>query len=216
MNLLYQGLVLVHVVIGFASLVVFWLPLMVKKGGRWHKQAGMAFAIMMYVVSITAFVVSVMLLIDPIAVRSPGNALSPSEAMVFSADVRSTSLFLLAISILVMSSVTHGLMTIRAKREHSVMRHPLSLLSQGGLAAIGLVLGLFMLSETGGRQILFGVFAALCFVSGTGNLRFCLMKSPIRGDWMLQHLSSMIGAGIGSYTAFFVLGGNRYLEFLSG
>ena len=87
MNLLYQGLVLVHVVIGFASLVVFWLPLMVKKGGRWDKQAGMAFAIMMYVVSITAFVVSVMLLIDPIAVRSPGNALSPSEAMVFSAGV---------------------------------------------------------------------------------------------------------------------------------
>ena len=74
MNLLYQGLVLVHVVIGFASLVVFWLPLMVKKGGRWHKQAGMAFAIMMYVVSITAFVVSVMLLIDPdIRVATPAS-----------------------------------------------------------------------------------------------------------------------------------------------
>ncbi|MEM7362969.1 MAG: tetratricopeptide repeat protein [Pseudomonadota bacterium] len=216
MNLVYQGLLLIHVIIGFASLLVFWLPLAVKKGGRFHKQAGMAFALMMYLVSATAFVVAIMLLIDPIAVRAPPGELSMSEAMAFSADVRSTSLFLLAISVLVMSSVTHGLMTTRAKLDQTRMRHPWSLASQSGLIVMGIILGFVALTESGGRQILFGVFAVLCTVSGTGNLRFCLRVEPPRREWMLQHLSSMIGAGIGSYTAFFVFGGNRYLEFLSG
>lgn len=216
MNLVYEGLILIHVVIGFASLVVFWLPLAVKKGAHLHRQSGMTFAVMMYVVAATAFVVSILLLIDPIAVRAPDATLSASDAMVFSANVRGTSLFLLTISVLVMSSVTHGLMTTRAKADHSVMRHPWSLASQGGLIMMGLVLGVYMLNETAGRQVLFGVFAVLCIVIGTGNLRFCLSGASTRGEWMLQHLSSMIGAGIGAYTAFFVFGGTRYLEFLSG
>ena len=36
-------------------------------------------------------------------------------------------------------------------------------------------------------------------------------------EWMVAHLSAMIGAGIGTHTAFFVFGGSRFLaELLSG
>jgi hypothetical protein len=30
-------------------------------------------------------------------------------------------------------------------------------------------------------------------------------------EWVIAHLSSIIGAGIASYTAFFVFGGNRFM-----
>lgn len=36
-------------------------------------------------------------------------------------------------------------------------------------------------------------------------------------QWMISHMGSMIGAGIGSYTAFFVFGGSRlFTELLTG
>jgi hypothetical protein len=67
------------------------------------------------------------------------------------------------------------------------------------------------------NQILFFVFAGICIAASLGNLRYCLKRDVQHSEWMIAHMGAMIGAGIGSYTAFFVFGGNRYFaELLTG
>ena len=69
----YNSLLFVHVLIGAASLVLFWVPVATRKGSLWHRRAGRWYANAMYAVSISAFVMSTMMLIDPVGSREPGN-----------------------------------------------------------------------------------------------------------------------------------------------
>ena len=57
--------------------------------------------------------------------------------------------------------------------------------------------------------LLFKIFAALSV-----SLSFSMMKyvfKPVlkQREWIIEHLGSILGAGIGAYTAFFAFGGSR-------
>ena len=54
------------------ALVLFWVPVAARKGSPLHVRAGRYYSTVMYAVSATAFVASVMVLIDPIGIRRPG------------------------------------------------------------------------------------------------------------------------------------------------
>jgi hypothetical protein len=83
-----------------------------------------------------------------------------------------------------------------------------------------LAVGIWLaLTATGGSpmSVLYYIFAALCSVTAISNLRFCLKQTVTRGEQIIAHIGSIIGAGIGSHTAFFVFGANRFLsELLTG
>ena len=49
----------IHIYGGFASLLLFWFPLILKKGSPWHKRMGIAFSVCMVFVIITAAFFSV-------------------------------------------------------------------------------------------------------------------------------------------------------------
>lgn len=214
MNSVYNLLLYIHVVIGFGSLVLFWLPVMARKGSPWHKQAGRWYANAMYVVSLSALIIAIMVLMDPMGVKFPDNQFTMENAFQVATSQREQSLFLLAISVLVFASVRHGLLSLKAKFNHQLMRAKSHLLLNITLLVVGLSLGVLAFVD---GSILFWIFAALCTFASIGNLRYCMTVSPGKGEWLITHLSSMFGAGIGSYTAFFVFGGNRYLGgFLEG
>ena len=214
MHSAYNILIFIHVTFGFVSLVLFWIPIISKKGSAVHIRAGYYYSKIMYTVATSAIILAILILIDPIATKYPGHRFEPSELLNIIAEIRSISFFLLAISFLVLANVRHGLLTIKYKKQHSKMREPSHLLLNLILVSMGVSL-IFLAS--GNNAILFYVFAALCIVLGGGNLRYCLRKEAPKMEWLIAHLGSMIGAGIGSYTAFFVFGGSRYLsEILTG
>jgi hypothetical protein len=208
MSTTYTFLIFLHVSAGFFSLILFWIPIWSKKGSPLHIRSGRWYLDIMYVVSISAFCLSILLMIDPIAAKFSTANFSALRAIEVSAETRRSSLFLLAISILVLVNIRHGVLSLKAKRQHSLMRAPSHLLLNTCLLIAGISL---IIAGNGGSRILFYIFAGLCITTSVGNLRYCLKSQVANKEWLIAHLSSMIGAGIASYTAFFVFGGNRFM-----
>ncbi len=216
MLLIYKSLLLFHIGIGFVSLILFWVPVFAKKGGALHVRSGHWFAKAMYAVGFSALALSLMLMLDPIGFKYGDHAFTPEERVKVLASVRDTGLFLLAISVLVIVGVRNGLQAVRAKGNHALMRRADNLLINLGLMFVG---GWLAIVATGSSpmSVLFYLFATLCIVTAGVNLRFSLRKSVTRGDQIVAHLTSIIGAGIGSHTAFFVFGANRvFADVLTG
>ncbi len=204
----YKILLFIHVVMGFFAALVFWLPVLSKKGGRLHVLAGRAYVGGMYSAAATAIAIALLVLVDPIAAKHPAEALSVERSQGLAVQERTVSTFLLCIGVLVWASIRHGLLSLRAKADHRLMRAPSHLILNAVLGALGLaLLGLGWYAS----QVLFYVFAVLCVGTAVTNLRYCLRPAPDRRAWLVSHMSSMIAAGIATYTAFFVFGGSRFL-----
>jgi len=216
MSLAYKGLLFFHIGIGFVSLILFWIPIFAKKGGAFHKRSGHWFAKVMYTVGLSALTLSLMLMIDPIAFKFGNATFSAEERVKVITNVGDTGLFLLAISVLVLVGVRHGLQAARAKGNHALMRRLDNLAINIILLMVGVWLG-FIATGNSPLSVLFYIFAGLCIYTAMTNLRFCLKKSATRSEQIIAHLTNIIGAGIGSHTAFFVFGASRvFAEFLTG
>lgn len=216
MNTVYQWLIYSHVAAGFISLVLFWIPVASRKGGALHLRAGRWYANTMYVVAGSALVLSLILMTVPLAAKHPNLTASAEELTRIVEREFMVGLFLLAISMLVVVGVRHGILTLKAKSDHAVMRSPLHLGLNLALLSVGLSLAVAAYGGSA-EKILFYVFAGLCTFTAIGNLRYCLRKEVAKMEWLITHLNAMLGAGIASYTAFFVFGGNQFLRgILSG
>ena len=64
MTILDSVLLLAHVVAGTVALLIFWVPVVVRKGGSVHRQSGRIYVYAMWVVICTAFLLSVINLIQ--------------------------------------------------------------------------------------------------------------------------------------------------------
>ena len=92
MTALHGLLVNTHILFGAASLVLFWIPVVARKGSPLHVRAGRYYSIAMYVVSVSAFVASMLVLADPIGIRRPGLEID-SEAAAELAGIEDGSYF---------------------------------------------------------------------------------------------------------------------------
>ncbi len=216
MSFTYQALLFIHIAVGFLSLVLFWIPVAVKKGSALHIRAGHWYAKAMYAVGFSAFVLALMLMIDPIAFKFPDRNFDAETSASVAKQMQNNGLFLLAISILVLVGVRHGLQSVKAKGNQAMMRSFDNIGINVALLAVGLCLG-FIASGGSPLSVLYYIFAILCSVTAIGNLRFCLKRKVTRGEQIIAHIGGMIGAGIGAHTAFFVFGASRVLsEYLTG
>ena len=210
MNAAFKALLFVHVVFGTASVILFWIPVIAKKGSSLHTRTGHWYAKAMYGVGITALCVCLMLMVDPIGFKFPNADFSATETAKIIAREKDIGLFLLAISILTLVGVRHGLQSIQAKGNHAKMRSIDNLAINLILLLTGSWLG-FTATGNSPLSVLFYIFAGLCIVISINNLRFCLKQKVTRGEQITAHLSAIIGAGIGAHTAFFLFGISRFL-----
>lgn len=214
MTTLHSLLVNTHILFGAAALVLFWIPVLAKKGSALHVGAGRYYSTAMYVVSVSAFIASVLVLADPIGVRRPGLEIDGDEALELAESIRLGSLFLLMLSVLVFSSVRHGLAALRERKKPGILRTPwhrgmivvLGLLG-AGIGAMGISRGLILLM----------IFGVISIAASIGMFRESLPERLTASERTIAHLGGMIGSGIGAYTAFFAFGGARFLaELLPG
>lgn len=205
MNWLLASLLFVHVMSGALALISFWVPLLVPKGKRTHRVVGRFFAINMLLSGVSAMVLAGLRLTSPTIF--PASASSELEAHLF------LGWMMLYLGLLAVVLVLFGLKTVRNKGRHELYRTPWLLGLHSALAL--LAVWIFYLGWTERQVLLIGV-AFIAFLVVPGNFRFILKKpvaapGKLRREWLYQHFTAMVGAGIAGYTAFLSFGAARFM-----
>lgn len=213
MSVLHQAALTLHIIVGSFALLLFWIPMLGRKGSVNHRRFGRYFVWGMYAVSGSGLLMSSLDLLFPLSMHASGVELSPAEAISVRSEVREFALFLFSLSLLVLTSTRQGLLTIRHKSERAPLRAPVHTLLCTSLAGVGSLLLLRGLQE---GAILFMLFGSLQLLSGLQNLHYNFKPVLREREWWLAHLNSIIGSGIGVYTGFFVFGGSRLFSGLFG
>ncbi|MBC3765276.1 hypothetical protein [Neptunicella marina] len=205
----HQFLLYVHVAIGAIALIVFWLPLITRKGSANHKRIGKWYVASMYFVAGTGLVMSSLDMIAPIAIRYPDGYNGDKPIADIIERIRFTALFLWMLSLLVINNVRHSELVIKHKNNPSALRTPTYLLLVLSLLVTSLIVGFIGLQS---GRILLQVFAGISLLSAIGALRYMFNKS--KNSWLVEHIGAILGSGIGVYTAFFAFGGRALFAHL--
>ncbi len=206
---IHQFAFYIHVAAGSLALIVFWLPMFAKKGSPKHVKFGRYFTRGMYTVAVSGFIMTGLVLIDPIGVRAPGQPLSLEEAINLANSNRISAGFLMMLSFLVFNSVRQGILVLEAKANRSLLKTPLHL---GMYFAQGLTAILMGYLGIAREILLFQIFSVLCLIDMASSFHYIFKKVLKPREWIITHLGSIIAAGIGAYTAFFAFGGRRILS----
>jgi len=209
MHQAHQILLYIHVFIGALALIIFWVPIATRKGGRWHVQSGKAFVWGMWAVGVSGVIMSVIVWMDPLAIRFPDKEVDPAKAVRFIAHQKMISEFLFMLSLLVLHGVKHSILVLKVKADRQALKswHHL------GLMIFLLVTALFVgIKGLVQNQILLLIFAPIALLNAINGLRYTFKAQVKQREWIIEHFSNILGCGIAVYTAFFAFGGRTYFE----
>jgi len=209
MHFIHESALYLHIAVGACALLLFWVPVFTRKGNMDHKRFGRIFGYAMYTVAGSGIVMSSLDLMFPLAMHAQGLELTPEERGAAIGQVREFALFLFSLSILVFTSTRHGWLVIQHKENRAALRRPSLVGLNGLLIGVGLLL---LVTGVQNGTILFMIFGGLQLSAGVGNLRYIFRAEIKPRQWWTEHLSGLIGSGIGAYTAFTVFGGRRLFE----
>ncbi|KGP89855.1 membrane protein [Pontibacillus chungwhensis BH030062] len=182
-----------HLIGGFSSLLLLWIPLLTKKGGKWHNRVGWLFVYGMSLVSVSAVgMASIRIFVQPD---------TTPERMQF-------SIFLLFIATLSAVSAYYGIRVLKFKKKEPRHRQPLDLAASALLFLAGLgcvVYGMII----GNSLITF--FPLLGVFLGAGQLRYWLKPMTTKKSWIVEHITGMLTCSISTVTAFTVFGAPRLI-----
>jgi hypothetical protein len=179
-----------HIIAGFLSIIVFWIPAFNRKGGVNHVRIGRWYVWCMWVVVVTAAFMSV-------------------ENIYY--GFYGPGAFLGFLALLTAQPLWRGIAILRHKQGITADFRRTALLLEGGVVFFGAAMaiaGILLQGES--MAILMIVFGLL----GLSNLRnfWRTLTMPSDGaNWIVEHVKGMILSGIACYTAFFAFGGRRFL-----
>lgn len=189
MDIYNKALLMIHVVAGFCSLVTFTIPVLVKKGGNVHRKVGWIYVYNMWIVVVSAALLSINNIISGHIVPA---------------------VFLGYLALITASPLWYGIAMLKHKKDI-----PQSYLKQRKAVDIVIVLwailniAYFIHLGGKGQSILLLIFGLL----GLTNIPIAiapLKKIKSKANWYIDHLEGMITAGIAAYTAFFAFGGATF------
>lgn len=207
MTYIHSFLFIAHILLGSAALLLFWVPMYFAKGQLNHKKFGRWYKNTMYGVAATGALMAIIVMAIPLVIKH--EYANHENAQAIAANLRFFWAFLLYLALLSYSTTKHGDWVLKIKEQRELMRTwqyvtPLVLLFLGGFlfTGIGLVRG----------QTLHTVFGILGVLVGFSMLRYVFAKQVAARQYILEHIGSMIGSGIGAYTAFITFGGRQLIE----
>lgn len=191
MDWLIKSLTFLHVIAGFGSLIVFWIPAFTRKGGVNHVKLGRVYVKLMWVVVFSAALLSVK------------NIIIGSY---------SAAAFLGFISLITANTLWYGIAILKNKKGLSSNFKNLQLSLQFAivLSALGLIAYGIALNGQGSAILMF-IFGGLGLTELPPLIKN-LKKSEAEINWLKDHIVGMCSSGIAAYTAFFVFGGRQFLE----
>lgn len=194
MELFINILLIIHVSAGFISIFLFWLPMITKKGSKLHKKSGKLYVYAMWVVTITA------------AILSAKNVLIGDYP---------TAIFLGFISLITAKPLWHGISILNKGADLEKIRKIKTALNFGivGWAIFMLIYATLYPSFW---NVLMYIFAILGFTALPELIRG-LKKVTITRNKIQIHAIEMTTTAISAYTAFFAFGGREFFSsFLTG
>jgi hypothetical protein len=209
MSTLHSLLLYLHITLGAAALLLYWLPVIVRKGSKLHISVGKVFYYLMLLVSSSGIVMSLMGLYDPVAIYTAGKQMSDAQIERMLVWRIPFSQFLLLLSLLTWVTVRHAIGVLKAKSNRSLLKHwfyqgPVLLLLPTALyvAYQGITIGMPLLI----------IFSVVSIITAT-TISLYVYKATVKPRaWIIEHFSAMVGSGIAVYTAFFAAGGRRMLS----
>jgi hypothetical protein len=216
---------ILHVVVGFSGLGLFWVPVFARKGSRLHIRSGRWFVWCACFVGVTGLLASIWGLAHPASFLPAGEyrSLDREEARLAAESLR----FILSITgffgLGVLSGVAIGVSIMRVESRHDRLRRPMPLILSGGFAVWSGALAIygagslmaayagwhFIPADAAGRYWLCVALGAFGVYGSAGDLRFILNPPSSRPERLAMHIECMIGAGAAFYAAFFLFGATR-------
>lgn len=203
MDLLGDGIRLVHVIFGVVGLSAFWVPVFSKKGGVNHVRFGRIFQWSAYIL-LAAAAVSLGMRVTAAIAAGEGVGERPSYYAFL--------VFLGYLTLVTFVIVRHGVTVLRYKGEPRRMHTPLNRgLAMSAIAAsVAIVCYGIILAPP--NQVLLFALSPIGLISGLGILRYVNSAAPSRRAWLYEHMGSMLGGGIAFHTAFAVFGVNQLFD----
>jgi len=188
---LHKIFLYIHIPFGFLSLVLFWIPVGVKKGGKLHKQIGWYYYLCMWVVVVTATALSVCNVF-----------LAKYMAAIFLGYLAIVSAYPLWYSYEILKQKT-----VWTNTYFYIRRAFTSMLFMAGIVMI--FLGIFQLQFKGMGPIL--VFFGLLGLLSLRDMLMTKEKAMNKETKLKMHIQGTIISGIAAYTAFLAFGGRSIL-----
>lgn len=189
METLSKGLLGLHVIAGFLSIVLFWIPVLVKKGSKIHNQVGKAYVYSMWVVVFTAIFLSI------------ENFIQGHVEM---------AIFLGFLSLITANPIWYGVAILKykknvpphLKRNHIAFNLIIAILG-GMMLGYGIYLG-----PNGVLMMIFGILG----LSAGKDVYVSYKNKSNESNWLKDHITGMLTSAIAAYTAFFVFGGMNFMR----
>ncbi|MFK7734034.1 MAG: hypothetical protein AB8B48_20605 [Pseudomonadales bacterium] len=188
-ELAFKLFLAIHIVAGMSSLILFWVPVVARKGSINHRRVGKIYVNLMWLVVASAALMSIINLFSSRVVQS---------------------IFLGFLALLTAKPLWLGIAVLKHKREPGPGFLRTGLALNGTLLIAGLALiafGISLLGET--VALLMIAFGALGML-GLPDI-IATLKSNVDGsDWLHAHIGDMIVSGIAAHTAFFAFGASQF------
>jgi len=189
MALIFRIVLGIHIIAGAAALLVFWIPLVTRKGGRTHRRAGWAYVTAAAIVAVTGIFGAGRLIVYPPRPQAWRGGI-----------------FLVYVGLFAAESALLGARALRPQTRANSVQNAVDLVPPLLLVAGGLALAAFGVSQ---GQLLFVLFAALGVGQGGMHLRSWFTQRKNREGRLLAHMSAMGTSCITTLTAFIVVNGPR-------
>jgi len=181
----------VHIACGFLSIVVFWIPIFVKKGGNIHVKIGKLYMTLMWIVVITAGILSI-------------------ENLMQGAYIGAA--FLGFLVFITANPLWYGIAILKHKNGLSESYKTKHMLFNAFIMLAGLLLIIYGITlknnPSGILMIIFGILGL-----STGKDIIMMYRNPAsKSDWIKEHIAGMLTSGIAAYTAFAVFGGQNFFQ----
>lgn len=204
MELILQTLRWAHTILGFIGLFVFWIPVLSKKGGKWHRQFGQIFRWSAYGVFSSA---GLSLLLNGIRLLQQG--ITPSQAI----NNWSFLLFLAYLTLITAIILSHGTAVLRYKSNIAALARPWRIAA----AVIAIICSFFIIAwawywQPGNAMLLYAL-SPIGILNGLGMLRFYRQREVPARSWIPEHLGALLGCGIAYHTAFSAFGARQLFEY---
>jgi len=190
-ELIHKILLYIHIPFGTISLILFWIPVTVKKGSPLHRKVGWYYFITMWVVLVTAALMSICNTIE-------GNYMS--------------AMFLGYLAIITGYPLWYANEILHQNKEWSDRYFFIRKVFLSTLFASAV--GMFLLAAFKFHFQGMGTVMAFFGLIGIPSGRELLMSKTTAMDKetkLKMHIQGTIISGIAAYTAFFAFGGNRIL-----
>lgn len=193
MDFISNALLSLHIITGFISIVLFWIPIFTRKGGKNHRLIGKLYVRLMWIVVLSAAILSI------------ENLLTGQPIM---------GAFLGFVALITANPLFYGIAILKQKKGLSSTYQTLHLLFKASIVLTGIALIAYGISLGGqGTAVLMFIFGGLGVADLPGLIRD-LRNPPKEVEWFKEHLVGMCTSGIAAYTAFFVFGASRFFQAL--